>query len=557
MKNVRCRDLAADPSLGCGNFLAAALRASADVDAPRIFLHRPFVARGGETIEALSLAKLDELARREAWAYAAAGVKPRDPVAVSLPDGIEYLIHFIALTSLGAIAVLVNPEMKPALAAGFIERVGAIGLVADPERLTAIVAHLGAPLRFASSFLESGSTNALPSAYPFVHAPEDPVLLCHSSGTTGIPKAVTFQHHAFFHGVRHRLAEGAPPRRLLTALPHSHSAGIAFPMLALLRDEPIYMVKGDDAPAVLAAAAAFKATTVVAFAHTFVEISQVTDASTRFDLSCVRAWINTGDAAHVTHIKKLVQLGGPDGSVFVDGLGSSEMGFSLFQIVHSKGSAHAARCVGKPLEFVDAQVLGDNGELLGANEVGRLGVRSPTVTCGYWNDSVLTFRSRLSGYWLTGDLARKDDEGNFYHVDRVSDAIRTRDGVVHSLLTEEILQRDCPDIVDVCVVGAQRDNGVEVPVALVRPLDERQPGRDEAEWLAELNRVLAARQMPLLDAVFLPASWGKDVPTGPTGKVLKRELRLQVTAEGRTPRERSRLREFIHVTSAECGAESH
>jgi acyl-CoA synthetase (AMP-forming)/AMP-acid ligase II len=280
--------LATDMSLGCGNFLTAALRvARSNVDAPKIFLDRSFAAArsGGERLDSLSLAKLNELARREAAAYVAAGVKPRDPVAVSVPDGIEYLIHFIALTSLGAIAVLVNPEMKPAIAAGFIERVGAIGLVADRDRLAAIVAHLKEPQRFASSFLEP-EAKELPA--PFVHAPEDPVLLCHSSGTTGIPKAVTFQHHAFFHGIRYRLSETATPaRRLLTALPHSHSAGIAFPMLALLRDEPVFMVKGDDAAKVLAAAESFKATTVVAFAHTFVEISQVENASSRFDLSSV------------------------------------------------------------------------------------------------------------------------------------------------------------------------------------------------------------------------------------------------------------------------------
>jgi acyl-coenzyme A synthetase/AMP-(fatty) acid ligase len=518
-KLARLRQVAADPAVGCGNFLSAALRISRNPNAPKIWLDEPFLAPNGDRFKELSLVQLAGLAQEQAARYLAAGVGPRDPVAVSVPDGIAYLVHFLAMTSLGAIAVLVNPAMQPELAAGFVQRVGAIGLIADETRLATIMAHLPAgALRFATPRLEEMAT--LPKGYPFVHAPEDPVLLCHSSGTTGIPKAVTFQHHAFFYGVRYRLTEEARPRRMLSALPHSHSAGIAFPMLALLRDEPVMMVKGDDPERVLAAAERFQATTLVAFAHTFVEISQVD--GTKYDLSNLRAFINTGDAAHITHIRKLVELGGLEGSVFIDGLGSSEMGFSLFQIVHGKGTNHPPRCVGKPLEFVDAQVLGESGERLPANTVGRLGVKSPTLTAGYWNDSVLTFRSRLGGYWLTGDLVYKDGDGRFFHVDRTTDAIKTKGGVVHSLLTEEILQLSHGDIVDVCVVGRPQADGFETPVALLRPAEG--DDRDAALWLAALNAALAANQLPALEDVLLPSSWG-DLPSGPTGKVLKRKLR--------------------------------
>jgi acyl-coenzyme A synthetase/AMP-(fatty) acid ligase len=428
---ARLGQVAADPAVGCGNFLTAALRIARSPNAPKIWLDEPFFAPNGQRFKELSLVQLAGLAQEQAARYLAAGVGPRDPVAVSLPDGIAYLVHFLALTSLGAIAVLVNPAMTPEIAASFVQRVGAIGLVADEARLAAIMAHVPpAALRFAASRLVEMAP--LPKGYPFVHAPEDPVLLCHSSGTTEIPKAVTFQHHAFFYGVRYRLTEAARPRRLVSALPHSHSAGIAFPMLALLRDEPLMMVSGEAPEHVLAAAERFQATTLVAFADTFAEISQ-TD-TTKYDLSTLRAFINTGDAAHVTHIMKLVEVGGLEGSVFIDGLGSSEMGLSLFQIVHGKGTNHPPRCVGKPLEFVDAQVLGESGERLPANTVGRLGVRSPTLTAGYWNDSVLTFRSRLGGYWLTGDLVYKDDDGRFFHVDRTTDAIRTKDGTITNAL---------------------------------------------------------------------------------------------------------------------------
>ena len=64
-------------------------------------------------------------------------------------------------------------------------------------------------------------------------------------------------------------------------------------------------------------------------------------------------------------------------------------------------------------------------------------MRAPTITPGYWNDSLLTVRSRLAGYWLTGDLVYRDGNGELFHVDRVPDAIKTRSGMVYSLVVEE------------------------------------------------------------------------------------------------------------------------
>ena len=65
----------------------------------------------------------------------------------------------------------------------------------------------------------------------------------------------------------------------------------------------------------------------------------------------------------------------------------------------------------------------ETGEEVPDGEVGHCGLKSPTLALGYWNDSVNTFRTRLNGYYLTGDLLYRDAEGYYYHVDRASDAI--------------------------------------------------------------------------------------------------------------------------------------
>lgn len=514
-----------NPQLGCGNFLATAIALAKDPSEKRIFLEDGFRTRQGESLHAVSLLELQALAEEEAAAYCAAGVVANDPVVVSLDDGFSNLVHFIALTRLGAIPALVNTNLRADLAGGFVGRVGAVGVVASTERLAAMAAHLPPHLRFATAALPAGV--AAPPSH--IHHGDDPVLLCHSSGTTGVPKAVAFLHHNFFYGIRQRLREDAPPSRLLSALPHSHSAGIAFPMLALLRDEPVMLVRGTDAARILACIEQFRATTVVAFPYTFVEIAESPALWAGRDLSTLRAWVNTGDAAHFRHIEKLVALGGPDGSAFIDGLGSSEMGFSLFRVVYSRSTSHPARCVGRPHPFVEAVVLGENGELLPPGVVGRLGVKSPTLTSGYWNDSVLTARSRCRGYWLTGDLVYQDTAGEFVHVDRTTDVITTAHGPVYSLLTEEILLRGDSDLVDVTVFGVPTAGGTERAVALLRIQRDANTTRD---WLTRVNALLNQAGYQPLDEVLIPSSW-EDIPVGPTGKVRKTALRQQFAERAR------------------------
>jgi acyl-CoA synthetase (AMP-forming)/AMP-acid ligase II len=172
--------------------------------------------------------------------------------------------------------------------------------------------------------------------------------------------------------------------------------------------------------------------------------------------------------------------------------------------------------------------------------VGRLGVKSPTLTPGYWNDSITWHRLRLGGYWLTGDLAYQDAEGNFYHLDRAPDAIRTRDGIVFSTRTEELLLANLPELVDCTVTAIVEDgvradwdgDGVGEAYALLQFAEAEEP----ADLTAWVNEVLARHGFPpVTRALRMDYT---DVSVGVTGKVLKRVMRerareLVARAEGR------------------------
>ncbi len=87
-------------------------------------------------------------------------------------------------------------------------------------------------------------------------------------------------------------------------------------------------------------------------------------------------------------------------------------------------------------------------------------MKSPSLALGYWNDSVNTFRTRLNGYYLTGDLMYRDEDGYFYHVDRASDAVDLGDGNwLYTVLSEERILKHCPDVRDCTVLAARAATG--------------------------------------------------------------------------------------------------
>lgn len=527
--------LLTDASLGMGNFLDRALGVSPAPSEPFLFAQR--IDGAGTRIERMSLRRLVAIRDSYAGWYHEAGARHGDPVGVCVGEDVEPFLHYLALSSLGALAALVNARMDSSIAGEYLRRIGAVGIVATADRLRALEADgtLPGDLRFQVSVdalrASGGASRLLPDVFPYRHGDRDPVMLCHTSGTTGPPKAATFGHRQFFLGKRHRLLSFPPARcnRLLSALPQSHSAGISYLMTATILGLPTLVMADTSATAVQQALGAFKPTMVAAFPQTYAELAQLDlDQGATSD---VHTWINTGDSAHEAHIRALVRHGrrpgrreSRPGSSFVDGLGSSEMGMALFRRVSTPETELYARCIGKPVAIVErVAVLDDSGRELGSGRAGRLGVRTPTVTAGYWNDSAMTARSFLSGYWLTGDIVRRDEQGYFFHLDRVPDVIHTSDGPLYSLPMEEAILAGCPAIADCAIVAvaARCSDGSSEPFATVRLKPE---AHAPADLLATLNDALARRLQPALGGALVARS-AADFPLGPTGKVLKRRLR--------------------------------
>ncbi|WNV88097.1 class I adenylate-forming enzyme family protein [Umezawaea sp. Da 62-37] len=528
-----------DGTLGAGNVIHRLKAYGRSMDDAALWTDGTWRAPDGGHPEVLTLGELHAVVEAYASWFHAKGVRPRDPVAVQTRSSTEFAVNFLALTSLGAIPSFVNGNLRPEIAREYIRRQGAVGAVADAEHHPTL-AHDDLELGFLVTAEDIAAAGPLPRGYPYSHHATDPIIISHSSGTTGMPKAVPHTHETLLYAQLHRLrlSVGGSMGRLLVALPGSHNAAISVMLFGFLLRSPVKMLSSQRGVDVLDAAEEFKPTTIFAFAGTYGEMA-AEDLSAR-DLASVEAWYNTGDAAHEAHVRELIAQGSHEtvsedfrrvrvpGSVFTDGLGSSETGYSIFHNGHKPGSTAYGRCIGKPISFAEAAVLSEDGEPLPPGVVGRLGVRSPTLTPGYWNDSLTFHRLRLGGYWLTGDLSTRDEDGNFYHLDRAPDAIRTAGGIVFSTRTEELLLAELPALADCTVVGVAPEgvradwdgDGLADACVLLQVADD---GTDDAEWTGLVNEVLRAKGFPTLTrALRMDAA---DVVKGATGKVLKRLMR--------------------------------
>jgi len=534
--------LAADTELGAGNVLLRLAEHGADMDMPRVTFDTEV-----DTIAAwtpMSLRTLTErVAARADW-FARHGIGRRDPVAVYVTSAADVFLNFLALTWLGAIPALLNGGMPAEIAVEYIRRLRAVGVIIDADHAGMAEHDLGAPV--LGDAAETGTGDPARAPAHFRHHPEDPVAITHSSGTTRMPAAVVHSNQSLFAAVRAvRLTEPRQhgPVRELSAFPQAHTAGVIILNEALCNGYELLCLSGQggafahSGEVIIEAIERWHPTAVYGFAVTWAELARY-DLTTR-DVSSVRFWSNSGDCAHEAHIRKLVAVGshhafGPNGQVislpgsrFNDTLGSTEMGYGGFGISHRPASKRYGRCVGMPQPFAEIILVNpQTGQEVPTGDVGMVAMKSPTLALGYWNDSVNTFRTRLNGYYLTGDLMYRDEDGYFYHMDRASDAVDLGGGNwLYTALSEERILKRCADVRDCTVLAGRGEDGNLIAEVLLVLAPGADPALDrDAEVGAALGEAAAAVPRRILTIT------DDEILVGPTGKVRKFLMRERLLA---------------------------
>ncbi len=494
----------------------------------------------------------EEDANRLARRLIDAGVRKGDRVAIMLPNLPQCVIAYYGVLKTGAVAVQVNPlyverELEEQLKDAGAETLIALDLFYP--RIKNVIERT--PLK---RVLLTGVQDLLPwvlrMLYPikarregnWIHVemrppfhrfmdwlqhpdasdprvpvvPDDLALLQYTGGTTGTPKGVMLTHRNLVVNAW-QCRQWMPSLReagevFLAAIPFFHVYGMTTCMnLGIIVAASLVLVPRFSTAEVLKLIRRYQATIFPGVQAMYVAINNYKGVNPR-DLSSVRICISGAGPLHAEVQDRFESL---TGGKLVEGYGLTEAA----PVTHAnpifgrrkKGS------IGLPFPDTDAKIVDlETGQKdLPSGEVGELVIRGPQVMRGYWNKPEETANVLKEGWLCTGDIARMDEEGFFFIVDRKKDMIKTRGENVYPRDVEEALYRH-PKVQDAVVVGVPEQFSVEIIKAYV--VLKAGMEATEEEILSFCRQHLARFKVPKV------IEFRKELPKTMVGKVLRRVL---------------------------------
>lgn len=464
------------------------------------------------------------------------GMGRYDRVAIYKENAGDYFFLGLGVMRAGGIAVPIHGHLPPASLARYLAYTGSRILLTDGasyhalcaqgvslEGITVVRVDGGEPGTVSLAEMLAGASDRLK---PVPLTRDDDVLIVHTSGTTGFPKGVIHTSGTLVAGIRGQL-EIEPIWRdqtALTAAPFNHFINYLGLLSALVAKVPTWLVSHPEPAAVLELIERERINVVFCFPHTY--LGMYKQGLDGHDLCSVRLWLAGADSSHEAHIRAFTRHGAflrlcgrpLIRSLYVDTLGSSEVGFAaLFRFTFSF-SKRFARYVGRSTFAGPRVKIADaTGRPVRPGRVGRVMVKGPTLFKGYWNAHDKLHGVVRDGWWWTGDVGYRDRWGRYYHVDRDVDVIHTESGPVYTLPLEELLL-NYPGVAEAVVVGRDTDAGSQQAIALVEPLPGQAIAADPLrQWVN--SKLPVSSQLSEIRVVV-----HEDIPRGLTGKVLKRLL---------------------------------
>lgn len=524
---------------------------------PMTYFFNETVRKGSDTTaliffgNRISYGQLRQWVERFAGALYHLGIRRGDRVAIILPNLPQYLIAHFALMKLGAIIVPTNPMYVERELEYQLRDSGAVAAIV----LDLIYHRLRAawPRTPVKQVIVTGVKEYLPPLlkllYPLkeikegirpkvereegVHifselmkkdykappevqlSPDETALFLYTGGTTGISKGAILTHRNIVANVFQiktwmwDLREGKEV--ILSVLPFFHSYGMTACLhLAVLSRSTQILLPRFDTKQVLKVIDKYKVTIFPGVPTMYVAINNYPEVS-KYDLSSIRACVSGGASLPGEVQRRFEEL---TGGKLVEGYGLSEA--SPVTHVNPLYGRRKEGSIGIPLPDTEAQVVDlHTRKPLPPGEVGELAVRGPQVMKGYWNKPEENTGAFHGDWLLTGDIARMDEEGYFYLVDRKKDIIVTRGYNVYPREVEEVLYAH-PKVLEVAVVGVpDQYMGEKIKAFVVLKEGEE---TTEEEIIRFCQGRLAKYKLPKV------VEFRKELPKSLIGKVLRRVL---------------------------------
>jgi len=456
---------------------------------------------------------------------AARGVRRGDVVGLLSHNSPEFLETVFAANALGAVAMPVNVRLATPELRYILEHSGARALVCD-EALRAVADEAGTGLDGLVRVQVAGAAVAGWTTLTELRDPSSPPVrvavagddvhrLMYTSGTTGRPKGVMLTHaNLAWKNLAHLVEFGFTGEDVgLACGPLYHVGALDLTTTTLVAAGATVIIhRVFDAAAVVEELERSRVTTVW-LAPSMVNAIMALPGIEARDLSSVRIVINGGEKMPLPLIERIRGVFGS--AWFADAYGLTEtVSGDTFLDRHSLVTKRGS--VGRPCLYLELDVWDAEGRPVASGERGEIVLRGPKVFPGYWRDPEATERAFAGGWFHTGDIGMRDEDGYLFIVDRLKDMIVSGGENVAGSEVERVLYEH-DGVLEAAVVGRPDERWGEVPVAYV----VLRPGAEVTEEdLVEHCRSQLARFKVPKAVTFLGA-----LPRNPSGKVLKRELR--------------------------------
>ena len=490
--------------------------------------------------EKSTYAELDTAITKFASALVKIGVKQDDHIALLLGNSPQFVISLYGALRAGAVVIPINP-IYSADEIAYIVNNGDVKVVVGLDVMIPFVEKMHSFLPQVEHFVicetaqgsswEQNGKNL--SVYGKLKSftqmlaegersfqgsdrqDEDVALILYTSGTTGKPKGAMLTHRNLYSNAKDvaDYLKMNEDDRVITTLPMFHVFCLTVALNApLMSGASLIIVPKFSPKEIFALAKTYQATVFSGVPTMYSFLFQYPDADPE-DLKSLRLCISGGASLPVA---LLHQFEKKFNVVISEGYGLSEA--SPVTCFNPLDRPRKAGSIGTSIVHVENKVVNELGEEVGDGEVGELIVSGPNVMKGYYKMPEETAATIRDGWLYTGDLARKDDEGYFYIVDRKKDMIIVGGYNVYPREVEEVLYNH-PDVVETAVFGVpDPDFGEAIKSVVV----SKNPNLTEADLQAYCKQHLAKYKVPA-SIEFID-----ELPKNTTGKILRRTLKEQL-----------------------------
>jgi long-chain acyl-CoA synthetase len=465
----------------------------------------------------LTYRDLDAASARVAGLLRERGLEPGDRVGLMMPNVAEVPVAYYGVLRAGGVVVPMNPLLKAREVAYYLGDSGARLVFAAPAFADQAAAGAGQAGADAVVVEPGGFDRLLAAVSPVdrvaERADEDTAVILYTSGTTGQPKGAELTHGNLMSNTevaRADIVRAGPEDVIFGGLPLFHVFGQTVALnVAVAAGACLTLLPRFDAEHALRIIAEHHVTVFEGVPTMYVALLHQPGRE-KFDVSSLRMCISGGAALPVEVLRGFEEA---FGCAVLEGYGLSET--SPVASFNHPGRERKPGSIGTPIRDVRMRVVNDGGQEVALGEVGEIVISGPNVMKGYWQRPEATTEAIRDGWFHTGDLARVDEDGYFFIVDRKKDLIIRGGYNVYPREIEEVLYEH-PAIAEAAVIGLPHAAlGEEVGAAVtLKPGASISPGELRDYVKGQVAAYKYPRHVWIVDAL----------PKGGTGKIQKRDI---------------------------------